>query len=439
MPISLKRIGNGSSITNALIWLSILLASCDIVFKFEIKGLTVRATQLFSLVVMVCLLLRFIKYGSIKIYKPIVNMLIVFCFNTVFILNSRTAFNAIGYDLWLLLDIIQILAFSYYLSTQETIASIIRKYIICFDAFAVLGLLQWLLQFFNINFFIMQISAMHRSNGFSYEPSFYATYMLMGAIVCLYLVEKRNYRSMNSVFLYVSTLLIVAALILSTSRMGLLVLAIYMVFRGVVCLNSYIRMRASWVKLLFTLMPILAGLGVIAVIIALELEVEFVLTYFNGLGIGGTASHSADIRMSSTQDTWNLFLSSPFIGCSLGGIDAAILHSKLIGYTTAGNGSASMSVALEALCAYGVFGAFFFFKYIYDLSFGSFLKLKKHKGDNKDREMVNAMILAFVFEFGILQFNQNILRPPFWVHIALLTTVIQMFLRDKEEETVDGN
>lgn len=439
MPLELKRISNGSTITNALIWLSILVSSCDIVFKFEIKGLTVRSTQLFSLAVMVFLLLRLITLGSIKIYKPIVNLLIVFIFNTVFIFNARSAFNAIGYDLWLLFDIIQILAFSYYLSTQETIASLIRKYILCFDAFAILGLLQWGLQFFNINFFIMQISAMHRSNGFSYEPSFYATYMLMGAIVCLYLIERRNYRSMNSVFLYASTLLIVAALILSTSRMGLLVLAIYVVFRGVVCLTSYIKMRASWTRLLFTLMPIMAGLGVIAIVIAVELELPFILTYFEGIGIGGTASHSTDVRMMSTEDTWKLFLSSPIIGCSLGGIDAAILHSKMIGYTTAGNGSASMCVALEALCAYGIIGAFFFFKYIYDLSLGSFLKVRKHKGDKKDREMIYAMILAFVFEFVILQFNQNILRPTFWVHIALLTTVIQMYLRDKKEEVIDGN
>lgn len=439
MPLQLKRISNGSTITNALIWLSILLSSCDIVFKFEIQGLTVRATQIFSLVVMVCLLCRFIRLGSIKIYKPIVNLLIVFIFNSIFIFNARSKFNAFGYDLWLLFDIIQILAFSYYLSTQETIASLVRKYILCFDAFAILGLLQFTLQFFSINFFIMQASIMHRSNGFSYEPSFYATYMLMGAIVCLYLIERRNYKCMNSVFLYASTLLIVAALVLSTSRMGLLVLAIYMVFRGVVCLNSYIKMRASWVRMLFTFMPILAGLGLVAVIIAVELEIPFILTYFEGLGIGGTASHSADIRMMSTNDTWNLFLSSPIIGCSLGGIDAAILHSKMIGYTTAGNGSASMCVALEALCAYGIIGAAFFFKYIYDLSFGSYLKVKKHEGDKKDREIINAMILAFIFEFGILQFNQNILRPTFWVHIALLTTVIQMYLRDKEEEVVDGN
>lgn len=438
MPLR-KNESNGSIVINTLIWLSILVSSCDIVFKFEIKGLTVRSTQLFSLAVMVCLLLRFIKLSSIKIYKPIVNLIIVFVFNTAFMLNSASKFNAFGYDLWLLFDIIQILAFSYYLSTQESISSLIRKYIICFDIFAILGLLQFTLQFFNINFFIMQISAMHRSNGFSYEPSFYASYMLMGAVVCLYLIEKRNYRSMNSVFLYASAILIVAALVLSTSRMGLLVLAIYMVFRGVVCLGSYIKMRASWVKLLFSLMPIFAGLGIIAVIIAVELEVPFILTYFEGLGIGNTASHSADIRMSSTKDTWEQFLRSPLIGCSLGGIDAAILKTKLIGYTTAGNGSASMCVSLEALCAYGVVGALFFFKYIYDLSFGSYLKCKKHKGDKKELEMVNAMILSFVFEFIILQFNQNILRPTFWVHVALLTTVIQMYLRDKEEKAVDGN
>ena len=92
-----------------------------------------------------------------------------------------------------------------------------------------------------------------------------------------------------------------------------------------------------------------------------------------------------------------------------------------------------MCVSLEALAAYGIFGAFFFFKYLYDLTIGGYLKAKKRPGDKRDREPVYAMLIALFFEFVILQLNQNVLRPPFWVHIALVSTCLQIYLRESHK------
>ena len=49
MDISLVKFSKGSSIINALIWFSILTASCDIVLAFEVAGLTVRVSQLVAM------------------------------------------------------------------------------------------------------------------------------------------------------------------------------------------------------------------------------------------------------------------------------------------------------------------------------------------------------------------------------------------------------
>lgn len=433
MNLTLVRLNKGSSIINTLIWISILIASCDIVLAFEVAGLTVRISQLVSMSVMFLFLLRIIKFGNVKILTPYYNLLIVIVFNTICIFNSKTIFNAVGYDLWLLFDCVQVLAFTYFLSKQESVHSIVRKYIFCFDALAVVGFLQFALQFVGINFFVTQYNDLHRSNGFSYEPSFYATYMIMGSIICLYLLERRNYKCMRKSWLMISTLLNCGAVVISTSRMGILILLIYIVYRGFMSLRIYIHMKASLIRILFTLMPIMVGIALIFFIIAIEFEVDFVMHYLSGLGIGGTTSHSADARMSGFVDTWKLFLDSPFLGCSLGGIDAGIIEYKARNYTVANNGGASMCISLEALAAYGIFGAYFFFKYMWDLTVGGYLKAKKRPGDKKDREPVYAMLIALFFEFAILQLNQNVLRPPFWVHIALVSTCLQIYLRDSHK------
>ena len=435
MNLTLTRFNKGSAIVNALIWFSILTASCDIVLAFDVAGLTVRVSQLVAMSVMFLFLLRIIKFGNVKILTPYYNLLIVIVFNTICIVNSKTLFNAVGYDLWLIFDCVQVLAFTYFLSKQETIQSLVRKYIMCFNALAVVGFVQFALQFVGINFYVTQYNDLHRSNGFSFEPSFYATYMIMGSIICLYLLERRNYKCMRRRYLILSTLLNVGAVVISTSRMGLLILLIYVVYRGIMCLRIYIHKRASLIRILFTLMPIMVGIAAVLFILAVEFQVDFVLHYLSGLGIGGTASHSTDARSAGFLDTWKLFLDSPFLGCSLGGIDAGIIEYKARNYTVANNGGASMCISLEALAAYGIFGAFFFFKYMYDLTVGGYFKAKKRPGDKRDREPVYAMLIALFFEFVILQLNQNVLRPPFWVHIALVSTTLQIYLRESSKLT----
>lgn len=433
MTLKLVRFSKGSAIINTIIWISILMASCDIVAAFDVAGLTVRISQLISMAAMFFFLLRIIRFGNVKILTPYYNLLIVIVINTICIVNSKTLFNAVGYDLWLIFDCVQVLTFTYFLSKQETIYSIVHKYIMCFNVFAIIGFVQFALQFVGINFYVTQYNDLHRSNGFSFEPSFYATYMIMGAIICMYLLERRNYKCMRKRALIVSTALNVGAVVISTSRMGLIILLIYVVYRGFMSLRIYIHMRGHFIKILFSLMPIMVGIGLIAFILAIEFEVPFVMHYMSGLGIGGASSHSADARMTGFKDTWTLFLDSPFLGCSLGGIDAGIIEYKARNYTVANNGGASMCISLEALAAYGIVGAFFFFKYMWDLTVGGYLKAKKRPGEQSEREPVYAMLIALFFEFMILQLNQNVLRPPFWVHIALVSTMLQIYLRESHK------
>jgi len=61
-----------------------------------------------------------------------------------------------------------------------------------------------------------------------------------------------------------------------------------------------------------------------------------------------------------------VFLNSPILGRSLGGIDSAICQLVGVEYTSEINGI-GMCIAAEALAGLGIFGFWFLVKYIYDI------------------------------------------------------------------------
>jgi len=428
------------SITNTLMWASILTASFDIIFTVDIGGLTLRISQLFALAVFVFFAFDVLRGATLRFPLSFGTLAVVIAFNTLWICRAANVKNAVAYDIWLIFDALEILLFTHYLSRQETPTSLVRKYILCFDALALVGWLQFILQYFGINFFVTQFHAMHRTNGFSYEPSYYATYLLMGCVICLYLLETHNERAVSRRTLLISTVLNIGALLTSTSRMGWLMLAAYAALRSITAFYLQIKAKqTNLMRLLLLLVPL--GLAVLAVIviIGIQLKVPFIMMYTQGLGLGGSAAHSSDTRITSMLMTWEVFRSSPLMGCSFGGLDAAIAVHNGWNVYEFGNGDLSMCVSVEALAALGVCGAIFYFKYIWDLSIGCYLRVRRLSAvEREDRQLLYALLLAHVFIFAILQFNQNILRTVYWTHLMLICTLWSILSAQNRETKKAG-
>jgi len=145
---------------------------------------------------------------------------------------------------------------------------------------------------------------------------------------------------------------------------------------------------------------------------------KFVSVFLQGLGIFGTASHSSSARIQDLYDTFNIFKQSPWIGYSLGGLDAQIAKLKNIIY--AGNGM-TMCITVEALAAFGIIGFAFFARYFYTI-FKKSIKLAR-KLPKEYGYIIKAVLWALVMELGILQMNQNILRVYLWIHIGIVSVV----------------
>jgi hypothetical protein len=151
------------------------------------------------------------------------------------------------------------------------------------------------------------------------------------------------------------------------------------------------------------------------------------LSVFEGLPILSKYSHSATIRIDDFINTWNIFIDSPFIGYSLGGIAPAIAKYKghieitqeLVKKTE------GMCIFLEVLAASGIIGflffAVFFTKFIWSTKILRQLSVKKSSDSIYLWISVHRLlIIAWLFQLLLLCLNQNILRNYVWVHIAIL-------------------
>jgi hypothetical protein len=341
---------------------------------------------------------------------------------------------------WLFLDILIVLLAVQLFDTLERIKVLIQWYLAAFLIISVVGVVQLVLGVSRLPAPYVQqwiiAGAWPRLNGFSYEPSYYATYLVMGWILCAYLLEKRSTLfpgRLVPITFGASTL----ALIFATSRLGWATMMIWAV--------SYVlrnRERATLPR--FSL----AGWLLVFNILALGVAAASVLTAYKstaifesvagGTGLFGTPSHSVNDRQTAMQDTLALVQKSPFLGYSLGGIAAAIGEEKWEDVKT--NESAKkregMSVFVEVLAASGVIGFIPFAIYVLTIFIKPSLLARAVKGEYA--VVLFALLWALGTEILLLQFNQNILRPYLWFHIAVLSATYATVKADAAQRKSSG-
>lgn len=149
-----------------------------------------------------------------------------------------------------------------------------------------------------------------------------------------------------------------------------------------------------------------------------------------GLGLFGTAGHSATTREGSLGETLQIFKNSPIIGCSLGDLDGRV--ARIRGLLYRGETGMTMSIFAEQFAATGIVGGFCFVLYIIKMCFG-YRKYKKYNLEYLN--FVKGLCLGLIFQTLILNMNQNVLRPYFWLNIAVLSVAYRGFayMLSKEE------
>jgi len=273
-----------------------------------------------------------------------------------------------------------------------------------------------------------RINLIPRINGLSYEPSYFATYLMMG-FVFLYFCYKKKIYFFRERFQLVILILLILAIFLSTSRMGILfmiTIILYDFFK--MLLVSFFTLRISRINLFISFSLLAFMFGIIVYILnnsALKNQ------YLAGTGIGHTAGHSTENRFKQMTNVWKVFEQSPVYGYSLGGIAPAI--ARFYGSNTSDSKKVKefegLNIFLEVLAASGLIGFLFFGSWLF-LFYRSCIKLAHGlRNNNLHREagILEALIFALTAEFLLLMFSQNILRPYLWIMIGMINALYFRF------------
>lgn len=426
------------NILHILLFLVFLSSSFDIFLSINIFGFTIRICQLISMILMVYSLYKIIKEN--KIIKPL--GIVSFALWGVFLVAST--FNTvllkinIAYDLWLIFNFIFIISMVNIFKEDVDVKKIVELYVLSFTIIAVFGLFQFILPFIGINPpFVTQWwvnGKIARINGLCYEPSYFSTYLLMGWIILRILLKYVNKYFKDEKKLIITSFTIISlAMVLSSSRIGIIMIVLYEVCDFVYDFVMNKKDKKNNIKFLVILIIFLIVLGASLYFISKYVyNLKFLL---NGTGLFGTSSHSFSDRFRGMIDTFIVFTKSPLIGRGLGGVYTyvAMLNGFDIFKNSVQDVGIVQNVFVEVLAASGIFGFIFFIKYLYEL-ISKPLKLAATKIKNNRKKIIMiSFVIALIFELIILMFNQNILRPYLWIHITLICLIYEIY-RGKYEK-----
>ncbi len=397
------------------LFIIIFTASFDIFGVINIAGMTFRIPQFITLFMFAVLAFRD-KIQSPKYF----NMLYIWAaLQFVFALFCPNKLYSIGYWGWTIIVICMVIVFCSIIDTPQKTRWLIKNYILVFVLMSWLGIIQWILGFFGIHFFLTQVTfngtRMPRINGFTYEPSYYSTYLMPGWVLIMYLLEHGSVVfSKKQVSRY--AMIISLALFMSSSRMGWIFMGLYMLLRFMIAPNPLFMKNLRKRRMIYISVCILGAICVAMLAIYLIAKNGYGFI-FDGLGIGGTSSHSSGARTTQFLNTLQLFFDQPFLGYSLGGVSVAYCNKYQIVPFDSG---ASMCVWIELLAGSGIIGIIPFAIWV--------SHILKHYRKEKVKYSIfvresKGLLYAFVFECMILAMNQNILRIYFWVLVAVLIIV----------------
>jgi hypothetical protein len=411
-----------SLIFRVLVFLIFVTSSFDIFLNVNLGGFNIRACYLFVFL-FITLYLYFYKDAARIRFLGLFFFLAWVAFLLAFVWNTPLLNRNIGYLIWLGFNCMTCYVI-YKFAMHSDVYRLIKLYLISFFFLSIVGILQFTLSQFGIHILVTMWWAAEkiaRVNAFSYEPSYYASYLLIG-FCFLYASQRKQiyyFRKKNQLLILV---FLVVAIFLSTSRMGILfmiLILLYDVFR--MLFRVVFTRRISTVNFIVSVCLILSFSVVIGNIL---LDEELRSRYLAGTGLESTAAHSREVREEQLLNVWRIFLDSPVIGYSLGGIapNIAVMEGVIPETVEETKPFEGLNVILEVLAASGIIGFIFFFFWIFQLFRGAFRlsgRLKR-EGFWQEGILLQSLCFALLIELVILSFSQNILRPYLWILIGLI-------------------
>ncbi|MDG7002244.1 MAG: hypothetical protein JRN15_24365 [Nitrososphaerota archaeon] len=421
-----------SSFTKICLVISMWTVSFD-VFGVINVGFAFRLSQICLLVPMGLVL---VNPGAIRHRLPLgFWYLLLWAFSIgLFIPNTGYLLRSVGYFLWLVFDIMMIVTFVLVTRTKGILLFVVKWYLGSFVFVASFGILQFLFAVMHIGDLLVQQwwvpGVLPRVSGFSYEPSYFSTYLLTGWVCLVYLFEAGGLIWSRSQM--VAAIIVVSvAMILSSSRMGIAMMVLWTVRYPAKLVARMIRGRIN-LRLLKISAMVLSVVFLFIVWFFGILRHRMFDLLLQGTGLYGTTAASVYGRLEAFQDVLRVFVKSPIVGYSLGGLSFAIakLHGVRVGSLLEAKDFEGIGVIPQVLAASGILGFVPFLVYLKHLLQRP-LVLGRRLRHSLNGKLLEAFTWGLIYELIILELNQNILRLNLWMHIGVLSSIFAVSARSK--------
>lgn len=422
------------NLCNLLLQMILLTQSFEVFLTITIGGYTFRPAFLllllfvsltFFLIIVNCYLLKFT--GSNYLFSFLL-------IDIIFSLNSHSLVNSITYTLRLLINTFAIYAIIFWINKGCSILEILRWNIRSCVFIALVGIVEKMLQLSGSCFenilpaflYEGEIAFAHRVRCFSHEPSFLTNYIIWGWIVLAYQIEKQDYTLFSRRKLYLFFFLVSIVILASTSKLALLCIGIWIIFRFLIFVFYTLysgRCRLRAIKFL-TICILLAPVFILGIYYC-EKEYGTVSFIIEGSGFLGSPSHSYDERSEFTQRLLNIFLEKPLRGVSLGGVGPEISYPEE--YDKFGKIHQGCNSFLEILVGWGIIGGFLFFLFLYKILYRT-PKICRH---SQYYTLLKGTCYALIMQLFSFYWNHGILRIYLWLSIAIVIMIEYQILNNQ--------
>lgn len=335
--------------------------------------------------------------------------------------------RSLGYAVWAVTDVLIIFTFVQYFRTETDLMRLMRYFLMSFVILAAMGILQFALALLGRPVLVVQWwipGIFPRINAISYEPSYYATYTLIGWVTSLYLLEKRAYipsRRLQCTCAIATT----AALMLATSRLGWAMMIGWIVLRAAIRVCRALgrgRIRRRAIISIIVSVPLLgASFLLLAVLFPRWLQIIREASFLlSGLGVLGLSAHSSAPREGDFIMTLRSFMAHPLIGTGIGALPAEIGAARGAPVATLAQAKfqEGMSIFAEILATTGILGG------VLIAGFGTATvracRRAKAQFAGWHLTILAALSWGMIWLLVALQFSQNFLRLWIFFMLAVL-------------------
>ncbi len=418
-----------------LVGFAFFTASFDIFMILNV-GASLRPGQIAMALILVCAMAKMLQTGAVLLPRGGSGLMLWTLLQGALLYTSTAGMGGIQLYLLLVFTILALYAMLQIYGRSRHLEVLMRFYLNSYLFVAAFGLFQFVTPALHLGEYLVQQWVIHgvlpRINGFSYEPSFFATYLLMGWIMLVDLRASKAELTQDKRWGYAAWGLGIICF-LSTSKTAWIFLALEGAARLLPVLRKKLgaaRRRLSRGDVHIPL-PRARTLGAILVGAVLIVQGLRSLsqhldlnTFLQGTGINNTAAHSVLTRAEQFQDTWTVFKEQPIIGRSLGGVAARIaeLHGQEVNTAADLRVNWGFPIIVEVLAGSGILGILPFLWFFTAITLGEIPLILRCWPDERAK-WLRALVRALIYECLILMVDQNLIRVYFWFHVTMVVVV----------------